>query len=254
MALGEAREAGFLNDNLVAIYEVRNSQPRVRVTTLDGHDRSATPVPMLSEASLFTNAVEWTLFGRHGHSYLRLQSSSSMPAEWARLPVARTVADAGPRLAMVAWDAPPFVTSIAGAMSEVVLVRDGDKDYHAANTLLDARLQRIPGDGTRVLCFAPDASRTHVSLLDTATRRVTTLAWLPGVIAQAAVAPDLRTVMRTSFGDVVLFNPRKDVVSLVNPKEIDGPADIAIADHVVVVVQWTSHGSQIAFYSTSVVE
>ncbi len=252
--LGKGLSAGFLSNSLVAIYEVGAGQ-QVRVVTLDGHVELTTSMPALADdATFFTDTGEWKIFGVHARKYLRVQKSSLEPVEWALRPMVREVVDVGPLLVFTAWDATPLATSIAGATSEVVRVGEGDKDHDVAHTLLDIQLQRIPGDTSNVLCFSHDESRTHVSLLDATTRRLTPLAWLPGVISQAAVAPDRRVVMRSSFGDVVLFNPRNDVVSIVDTSEVDDPSDIAIGDHAVVVVQWTAHGSQIMFYSTSTIE
>jgi hypothetical protein len=249
---GDALAVDFVNADRLAVYEMQEARPRVRITTLDGHEESATPVDALRDASLTVEGSQWAVTGDRGSSYAR---AGSGPHTWPQPSGALSLVDAGSRLVYVKR-VPMLVSLISGVKQEEVLVTDGRLENSVSRTPLETRLQRIPGDAGHVLYFASDDSRTVAGLIDVAGDRPSAkpVARLPEVVVRTEITPDRRIIARTAQGGVLLFNARTLVLSKIADTDVNDAIDVAINGHVAAVVQWTESGSRVLFYSTETID
>ncbi len=247
---GEVLAAGFVAADRLAIYEVPDRRPQVRIATLDGHDVTATPVDPVRNASLLTGPSQWAIVGDRGPAYARLGAS---PHTWPQPSGALSVVDAGSRLVYVK-QVPLLVSLFSGLQREDVIVADGPPRRLVSRTPLETRVQRIPGDSDHVLYFAADGSDTVAGVIDAGHPCARPVARLRDVIVQADVTPDLRIVARTARGGVLLFNARTGAVARIAETEVSDPVDVAINGHIAAVVQWTDSGSQVLFYATDPID
>jgi Zn-dependent protease with chaperone function len=117
-------------------------------------------------------------------------------------------------------------------------------------TLLRVARQRIPTDDRAVLVLASDGVRTHVAFVDAVTHSITRIASLPGVVTQTAVTPDRLMVTRMANGDVVFFDPRRDLASRLSSNDLTNVTEVAIARETFAVLRWTPKGSEVRFYAS----
>jgi hypothetical protein len=249
---GDALAADFVAADRLALYEIRGTQARVRIVTLDGREEASTPVPILHDAAMTVDGSQWAVIGDRGSAYTR---AGSTPHTWPQPSDALSVVDAGSRLVYVK-PVPMLVSMISGVKREDVILADERSQTTVSRTPLETRLQRIPGDPTHVLYFASNDSRTTSGVIDLSGNlpRATPVARLPEVVVQTAVTPDRRVIARTAQGGVLLFNARTGALSKIAEAEVSDPIDVAINGHVAAVVQWTPAGSRVLFYSTETID